>query len=407
MKALYYQPSCGIAGDMHLAALVNLGVPETYLMELLSKLPLQDEFALAFVPASKMGISGLQTQIHINDQTDHRHHSTIVKMIEDAKLPAAVTQRALGMFDLIAQAEGKIHNVPPDRVHFHEVGAMDSIIDIVGAAAAIEYFEPDIVLCDAVELGGGFVNCAHGRLPVPAPATQEILHGVPCRYGTLDGEATTPTGAAILSQAVATFLPTGTFAPDAVGYGVGKKDFAIPNVLRVALGTYEPAQQDLLITPLEQRFADLETGHYKIEANIDDMSPEAFAPLMDTLFSAGAIDVYTQAIMMKKQRPAQCVTALCPDSHLEAVTDALLNASTSIGLRILPFAKRVLPRQQRTVATSLGDVAVKVIARPNGQTTFKVEHEDVLRVAAEHQLDYLRAEHRLREDVERSLGHGS
>jgi len=128
---------------------------------------------------------------------------------------------------------------------------------------------------------------------------------------------------------------------------------------------------------------------------------------MDTLFSAGAIDVYTQAIMMKKQRPAQCVTALCPDSHLEAVTDALLNASTSIGLRILPFAKRVLPRQQRTVATSLGDVAVKVIARPNGQTTFKVEHEDILRVAAEHQLDYLRAERRLREDVERSLGHGS
>ena len=191
MKALYYQPSCGIAGDMHLAALVNLGVPRDYLADVLRKLPIQDKFELTFEPASKIGVSGMQANIRIADQHDHRHHSTIVRMITEATLPDPVTARALGIFALIADAEGKIHNVPPEKVHFHEVGAMDSIIDIVGAAAAIEYLQPDIIICDSVEVGSGFVNCAHGRLPVPAPATQELLMGVPCQYGTVDGEATT------------------------------------------------------------------------------------------------------------------------------------------------------------------------------------------------------------------------
>jgi uncharacterized protein (TIGR00299 family) protein len=408
MKALYYQPSCGIAGDMHLAALVSLGMPEAHLADILSKLPLQDEFTMEFSHASKMGITGLQTQLAIQDQSDHRHHSTIVRMIEEANLPAGITQRALEMFDRIAQAEGKIHNVPPSKVHFHEVGAMDSIIDIVGAAAAIEYFQPDIVLCDVVELGSGFVNCAHGRLPVPAPATQEILSGMPCRYGTVDGEATTPTGAAILSQAVNVFLPKGAFTPSAIGYGVGRKDFGIPNVLRVALGSYEPVDQEhSTAAPLKKRFPDVQTGHYKIETNIDDMSPEAFAPLMDALFNAGAIDVYTQPIMMKKQRPAQCVTALCQDSDLEAVTDTLLNSSTSIGLRIVPFAKRVLQREQHSVTTSLGDVSVKVISRPDGHETFKVEHADILQAALDHQLDYLSAERKIIDEVRRFLGNST
>lgn len=408
MKALYYQPSCGIAGDMHLAALVNLGVPKDYLADILTKLPIHDEFTMDFVPASKLGISGLQTQIHIEDQADHRHYNTIVQMIEEAGLPTGVAQRALAMFRLIADAEGKIHNVPPETVHFHEVGAMDSIIDIVGAAAAIEYFKPDLVLCDAVELGGGFVQCAHGRLAVPAPATQEILNGIPCRYGTVDGEATTPTGAAILSHAVSTFVPKGTFTPDAIGYGVGRKDFEIPNVLRIALGSYEPTTKEQLATnSLSGRFQDLETGHYQIETNIDDMSPEAFAPLIEALFDAGAQDVITQPIMMKKQRPAQRVTALTDDEHLKAVTDALLNSSTSIGLRIIPFAKRVLPRQQRPVATSFGEVSVKVISRPNGMQTFKVEHEDILRSASIHQLDYLDAERKITDEVRRLLGDGS
>ena len=406
MKALYYQPSCGIAGDMHLAALVNLGVPQDYLVDMLRKLPIQDEFELTFESASKMGISGLQASVQITDQHDHRHHSTIVRMITEAALPEEVAARALAIFALIADAEGKIHDVPPEQVHFHEVGAMDSIIDIVGAAAAIEYIQPDIVICDSVEVGGGFVNCAHGRLPVPAPATQELLMGVPCQYGTVDGEATTPTGAAIIANAVNEFVPKGTFTPDAIGYGVGRKDFAIPNVLRIALGDYQPASV-VQHNDLSQRFSDLETGHYQVEANIDDMSAEAFGPLIDALFKAGAVEAFTQPVMMKKQRPAQCVTALCSDACLNEVTDKLVNASTRIGLRIKPFAKRVLPRQQRTIATSLGSVSVKITTHPNGRERFKVEHDDILRLATEHQRDYLSVQQTLNDEVARALGHGT
>lgn len=403
MKALYYQPSCGIAGDMHMAAMVDLGMPQPYLDELLAKLPLQDEFALSFEAASKMGISGLHANVTTSQQTDHRHHSTIVRMIEEADLPAAITTRALDMFGLIAAAEGKIHNVSPDKVHFHEVGALDSIVDIVAAAAAIEYFQPDIIICDAVEVGSGFVNCAHGRLPVPAPATQEILAAVPCRYGSVDGEATTPTGAAILANAVSEFIPKGVFTPQTIGYGVGSKDFGIANVLRVALGSYEPRQPNTL-GDLGRRFADLQTDHFQIEANIDDMSPEAFAPLQQALFDAGAVDVFTQPIMMKKQRPAQRITALCDDEHLERVSDTLLNHSTSIGLRILPFAKRVLPRVLQRVTTRMGEVTVKITTAPNGLQRFKVEHDDIVQLAAEQSIDYLTAQRLINEDISRELG---
>ena len=406
MKALYYQPSCGIAGDMHLAAMVDLGMPQSYLDQLLARLPLQDQFELSFEAASKMGVSGLHANVAVSEQTDYRHHSTIVRMIKEANLPRAITARVLDMFGLIAAAEGKIHNVPPDKVHFHEVGALDSIVDIVAAAAAIEYFQPDIIICDAVEVGGGFVNCAHGRLPVPAPATQEILAAVPCRYGSVDGEATTPTGAAILANAVSEFIPKGVFTPETIGYGVGSKDFAIPNVLRVALGSYEPRQQNVL-GALASRFEDLQIGHFQIEANIDDMSPEAFAPLQQALFDAGAVDVFTQPIMMKKQRPAQRITALCDDEYLKSVSDTLLNQSTSIGLRILPFAKRVLPRMLRRVATRIGEVAVKVTTAPSGQQRFKVEHDDIVQLAAEQGIDYLSAQRLINHDVSRELGDGT
>ena len=406
MKALYYQPSCGIAGDMHLAAMVDLGMPQSYLDQLLARLPLQDQFELSFEAASKMGVSGLHANVAVSEQTDHRHHSTIVRMIEEANLPKAITARALDMFGLIAAAEGKIHNLSPDKVHFHEVGALDSIVDIVAAAAAIEYFQPDIIICDAVEVGGGFVNCAHGRLPVPAPATQEILAAVPCRYGGVDGEATTPTGAAILASAVSEFIPKGVFTPETIGYGVGSKDFAIPNVLRVALGSYEPRQQNVL-GALANRFEDLQIGHFQIEANIDDMSPEAFAPLQQALFDAGAVDVFTQPIIMKKQRPAQRITALCDDEYLKSVSDTLLNQSTSIGLRILPFAKRVLPRMLRRVATRIGEVTVKVTTAPSGQQRFKVEHDDIVQLAAEQGIDYLSAQRLINHDISRELGDGT
>ena len=327
MRALFYQPSCGIAGDMHIAALIELGVPEQHLREQLNKLTLSAEFQLTLSPAAKMGINGTHAKVTTEDQHDHRHHSTIVKLITAANFAPGIEQRALGIFQAIAEAEGKIHNVTPDKVHFHEVGAIDSIVDIIAAAICIEYLQPDIILCNAIEVGSGMVDCAHGRFPVPAPATQELLAKAPCTYGGTEGECTTPTGAAILGVSVDEFLPKGIFQPEKVGYGVGYKDFAIPNVLRVVLGEYQGGDST---RPAGEGFSvqNLELHHYKIEANIDDMNPEAYEPLMDALFSAGAGDVYLTPIIMKKGRPAHCITALSHKDNVDAIS-CLLYTSPS------------------------------------------------------------------------------
>ena len=358
---------------MHLAALIDLGVPETWLNEQLAKLPIKGEYNIDVSQAVKMGITGTHVKVHAQDAHDHRHHSTIVTMIKEAGFSAAVEARALAMFQAIADAEGKIHNVPPEKVHFHEVGAVDSIIDIVGAALAIDYLQPDIILSNPVEVGSGFVDCAHGRFPVPAPATQELLANAPCTYGGVEGESTTPTGAAILGVSVDEFSPKGVFRPTKVGYGIGYKDFAIPNVIRAVIGEYETGAT---------------SEHVKIEANIDDMSPEAYEPLMQDLFNAGADDVWVTPILMKKSRPAHTLSALCPAELADQVADTLLNQSTTIGLRMIPFEKKTLHREVISVNTSLGTLNIKVVEQPNGRKRGKPEHDDLVALSAEHNLEY-------------------
>ncbi len=385
--ALFYQPHCGIAGDMHLAALIDLGVPVEHVQTELARLQLGDKFSFNVGNAAKLGIHGLNVRVAVADEHDHRHYSTIQRLITAAGFAPGVERRALQIFAAIASAEGKIHDIPPDEVHFHEVGAMDSIVDIIGAAICIEYLNPDMVLCNPVEVGSGFVDCAHGRFPVPAPATQELLHGAPCTYGGVQGECTTPTGAAILAASVDEFAPTRPFRPSKIGYGIGHKDFAIPNVLRVAFGEYEQAGAT--------------AAHIKLEANIDDMTPEAFEPLMDALFAAGADDVYLTPIVMKKSRSAQCISVLCNDANAQRLGDLLLNQSTTIGLRQLPFDKRVLPRQIRSVGTQFGDVRVKEVIQPNGELRWKLEHQDVLDIAAQDaDSDYQSVRKKIQQEVE-------
>ncbi len=392
LRALFYQPSCGISGDMHIGALVDLGVPAEWLRRELAKLPVADEFTLTLAPGNKMGISGTCATVTTTDTHDHRHHATIVKLIEAARLDPNVTARALQIFAAIAAAEGKIHDIPPEKVHFHEVGAVDSIVDIVAAALCIDHFKPDVVLSNPVEVGSGYVDCAHGRFPVPAPATQELLKGAPLTYGGVRGESTTPTGAAILAAMVGEFEPKGIFTPERIGYGVGQKDFERPNVLRVALGRYVASGAD--------------AQHCKIEANIDDMSPEGYEPLMQALFEAGAVDVYLTPIIMKKSRPAHTLTALCTAISADAVSDCLLNQSSTIGLRILPFEKRVLSRQIQSVSTDLGEVRVKVVTQPNGARRWKVEHNDLQALAQQHGLSYAEVKHRIEHQVHTALSGG-
>ena len=385
MRTLLYQCAAGISGDMHLAAMVDLGVPEAALREGLRRLPCADEFALEFERSKKLGIAGRRARVRDLGAGEggvrHRHYADILKLLDAAELPSGVDDRARAIFAQVAQAEAKIHDISIERVHFHEVGAVDSIVDVVGAAICLEHLQVEQALCGLVELGGGFVDCAHGRLPVPAPATQEILKGAPCSYGGVEGEATTPTGAAILKATVDRFEAPRLFQPQAIGYGLGTRDFQIPNVLRLALGE----------CPTEGAGRQAEARHCKIEANIDDMSPEAYEPLIDHLLALGASDVYVTPIIMKKSRPAITLSVLCPAERTDALADAVLNRSTSIGLRLLPFEKRALPRRTQEVSTSLGSVRIKLVTQPDGKRRWKSEFDDVRRIAEEAGLDYLQA----------------
>lgn len=396
MKTLYYQPGCGISGDMHLAAMIDLGVPEDHLLAELGKLNLDTEFTIDFEPGSKMGISGTLARVHAIDQQDHRHHETIVRMIRQADFSTGIEDRALKMFLLIAEAESKIHHVPVEKVHFHEVGAIDSIIDIVGAAICLEWLSIERVICQSVEVGSGYVDCAHGKFPVPAPATQEILSGVPCTYGTVSGESTTPTGAAILKATVDEFLPKGAFTPARVAYGIGHKDFEVPNVLRVVIGEMsdDPDKPEHV------------QEHYKIEANIDDMAAENFEPLIDDLINAGAGDVFFTPIIMKKSRPATCLSVLSDRAHVTVLADMILNRSSTIGLRIVPFSKRILPRQIKIMDTSYGQVRIKEVIQPDGRRRWKSEYEDVQSIAVSTGLDFRTVKQRIDFEIQQILENG-
>jgi uncharacterized protein (TIGR00299 family) protein len=382
MKALLYQCHAGISGDMHLGAMIDLGVPRELITREMQKLNLGDAYQIAYTAAQKMGISGTRADVEAQDESSHRSHRRIQQMISAAGFAPGVETRASAIFETIAIAEAKIHSIAVEDVHFHEVGAIDSIVDIVAAAIALDHLDVDRIYCGPVELGSGYVNCAHGRYPVPAPATQEILKGVPCRLGGVKGESTTPTGAAILKACVDEFVDPRLFVPHQIGYGVGHKDFDVPNVLRIVLGEVPETRQIDASKP--------EAEHFKIEANIDDMSPEAFEPLQTRLMALGASDVYFTSVMMKKSRPAICLSVLVPAANVNEISDAVLNHSTTIGLRILPFEKRTLPRELVSVTTSLGTVQVKIVVQPNGVKRWKAEHEDVQRLAVDNDLDYLR-----------------
>ena len=391
-RALYYECFAGIAGDMHLGALVDLGVPAEYLRAELGRLELADEFELVFEPGKKMGITGTEATVRLRDDVDRpaRHLSTIKGILDRAGFAPAVAERAVAMFETIGTAEAKIHGTTVEAIHFHEVGATDSIVDIAGAAIGLDCLGVDRVFCGPVELGSGMVRCAHGVMPVPAPATAEILQGVPCRYAGVDGEATTPTGAAILKCAVDRFESPTSFRADTVGYGVGHKDFRVPNVLRMTLGEVAAG-------------VEAETN-VEVQCNVDDMTPEAFGPLMDALFARGARDVFLTPIVMKKARPGTRVSVLVDEQRLDAVLDELFAGSTTIGVRLHEVAKRMLPRHERTVETSLGNVRVKIVTLPSGAERWKSEHDDVAAIAAEQGLDYLSAKAAVDRDVDRMLG---
>jgi uncharacterized protein (TIGR00299 family) protein len=300
----------------------------------------------------------------------------VEELINQSSLSPEVKTMSLKIFDLIAVAEGKVHNISKGRVHFHEVGALDSIADIVGAAICLDYLKVDKVMSSPIQLGGGMVKCAHGMMPVPAPATAEIVQNVPVRTGLVQHEATTPTGAAILVATVDEFTDQIDFQIQKTAYGIGQRDVSeVPNVLRVYLSESNKTEDN---TRQEEAWI--------LECNIDDMNPEWYEPLFRKLFDAGTSDVFLTPIIMKKSRPANILSVLCNKNIVPEIKTIIFNNSTTIGLREYAVSKTVLERQEKEIETELGKVSVKYSYFQGKEIRFKPELDDLLKLANQHGL---------------------
>jgi pyridinium-3,5-bisthiocarboxylic acid mononucleotide nickel chelatase len=426
-RILYFDCFSGICGDMTLAALVDLGVPEEHLRSELEKLGLRG-WRLRFTPSSKNGIGGTRADVDLlptpvkggsiltsphaavgalgaavgvsgvaarGGSHDHRAYRDIRAMIEASALPDSTKARALAIFGVLAEAEAKVHGTSVEEVGFHEVGAVDSIVDIVGAAICLDYLKPDRVLSSTVELGGGFVKCQHGLIPVPAPAVVELLKGVPVKSGAVMMETTTPTGAAVLAASVDEFTDDKRFRITRTAYGVGHRDAEIPNLLRVMLGERDSARSAAPGARSEGA-----AGGRLLECNVDDMSPEFHGYLFERLFSAGADDVWITPIVMKKNRSAVTLSAICGPDKEDDVISAMLRETSTFGLRRSTFNKTSLDRDVRTVATSLGEVRVKTGYLGGAAIKSKPEYEDLKRIADERGMSLLSVLDAIRKDLE-------
>ncbi|NOY36746.1 MAG: nickel pincer cofactor biosynthesis protein LarC [Chlorobi bacterium] len=371
MQILYYHCFSGISGDMNLGAMADLGIPETYLQEIIARLNLPG-VELVFEKDSRNSIFGTKATVKISgNTTHHRTLKNIEKMIRDAEFSDEITTTALDIFQHLAEAEADIHHKTPDTIHFHEVGGEDAIVDIVGAAAAYHYLHPDEVWTSVVELGNGLVKTAHGTMPVPAPATAALLKDTPVHIGGTDMEATTPTGAAILKTLTTRYVSDPLFIIKKTGYGIGHTISEIrPNLLRVHLAeiprnkpSFHTSEADIL------------------ECNLDDMNPEWFEHIMDALFKAGAADVTLTPVVMKKNRPGMVISVLSPVNKSQMLGEVLLRETTSLGYRRYRVEKSFLDRRIITLETSLGKVNIKESYFGDQVFTRKPEYEDCRRIA--------------------------
>jgi hypothetical protein len=371
MKIISYDCFSGISGDMNLGAMIDLGVDKTYLINELNKLNLKG-WELNVQKDQRHGISGTKVTVkQTRHEHAHRHLSDIEKIIDDSTLDKNTKDLSKKIFMQIAVAEAKVHDISLDHVHFHEVGAVDSIIDVVGAAICYNVLKVDGVHVSTVELGGGFVKCDHGKLPVPAPATAEIIKGLPVKKGGVDFEATTPTGAAILAALGTDFSAGLPLKIEKTAYGVGQKDNPdVPNLLRVFLG---------------ETITDSDPGHDAVllECNIDDMNPEFFEYISEKLFKSGASDVFFTNIIMKKGRPGIILNLICEKEAADELKKIIFTESTSLGIRTFPFRKDTLSRHFETIETIYGEVKIKRSFYKGNEVSCKPEYDDCKRIAAE------------------------
>ena len=421
-RIAYFDVFVGASGDMILGALVDAGLPLHVLQETVEALGLGNAVSVQAERVHKGAIAGTKVTVvtqgepdqphahlrlpasspeehehsHRHDHApdhDHEHHhahthdhshgheqhehralNEIVTLIKEADLPDRVKERAIAVFRRLAEAEARVHGIPVDEIHFHEVGALDAVVDIVGCVMGLHALGVERVVASPIPLTRGYVETAHGRLPVPAPATMMLLEGVPVRGLDLEAETVTPTGAALLTTLADAFGPVPPMRVERVGHGAGTMDLPLPNMLRVLLGAPVSAQDE---GPHAHAVVLLST-------NVDDMPGEWFGPLFDELLSAGALDVWFTPVQMKKGRPGVVISALTSPDRAEAVRDILLLRTTTLGVREELLTRWCLPREEQVVNTRWGQVRVKVARLPNGAVRAKPEFDDCQALAREH-----------------------
>ena len=367
---LYLDCFSGLSGDMILSAMLDLGVPKDVVREAVGKLPL-DGYEVRVEKEFRRSVEVARFFVDVEEEHQpHRHFAQIREMIESSGLDPAVARTAVDIFEVIAQAEARVHGSTVEDVHFHEVGAVDSIVDIVGAAAAIEHVGADIC-CGVVPLGKGSVKTRHGILPLPAPATLLILEGVPVEGTEVPSELTTPTGAAIVKACAKRFGPIPPMTPRAQGFGAGSRSTeARPGILRAVLGSPSGG-------------GDRPETCYVIEANIDDVTGEVAADASVRLMELGALDAWIEPIQMKKGRPALKIGVLCRREDLDRMGLELMRHTPTIGLRYYGVGRMEMRRSIETVETEWGPVRVKVSRGPDGIANAAPEYEDCAVVARE------------------------
>lgn len=377
MRIAYFDAIGGAAGDMILGALIDAGLDVGRLQAELATLPLGD-VSIRVDRVSKLHISAAQFEVVISGREEHLHDHThdkggrslgeIRDLIECSSISPTARARALDIYRLLGEAEGKVHGVPPEEVHFHEIGAIDSIVDIVGSAVAVEILDLEAIFCSDLPAGSGVVRTQHGLYPVPAPATLEVIAAarIPTRPSRIRSEQVTPTGAAILAS-LATFEQP-RMRPDTVGYGAGHADMPVPNVLRVWIGDSQRDDTERLIV---------------LQTNIDDMSPELSAHVLERCFQEGALDALLVPVVMKKGRPGVQLEVLCRPDGLERLRQVVFEETTTLGVRWWEVQRQALARERRVVTTRFGPIAVKVRIAVNGEERASPEYEDCRRVAVE------------------------
>lgn len=369
-RIAYLQCPTGIAGDMFLGALVSIGVPLEYIENGLKGLNLVSEYQLKEETVLRQGQSA--TKIHV-DLTHHHHHHRhlldIETLINNGNLPPIVTANSLAIFRRLAEAEGKVHGISPQKVHFHEVGATDAIVDIVGTCLGLDYLNIQKLYCSPLPTGGGTVKAAHGKLPVPVPAVLELwqTREIPIYSNGIDKELVTPTGAAIVTTLAVNFGQPPEMTLRKIGLGAGSQDFAIPNILRLWLGEAETS------TSMEN-IAVLET-------QIDDANPQIFGYLFEELLNIGAKDVFIQPVAMKKNRPGILLTVICDLDKIDTCETIIFQETTTIGIRRQIQQRSRLDREIETVNTKYGDIRVKVARKDEEIVNIQPEYEDCAMIA--------------------------